>query len=72
MQVNQSLIVLRAKYPEIEVMEPECDDGNAIHAWNRFKRRIITKENYYRSHFTLPDDTVELFEDLLNIQICVL
>ena len=53
----------------MEVLEPECDDANAIHAWNWFKRRILTKENYYRNHFTLPDDTVELFEDFFNIQI---
>ena len=69
MQVNKSLSVLRAKYPEMEVLEPECDDANAIHAWNRFKRRILTKKNYYRNHFTLPDETVEFFEDLLNVQL---
>jgi len=69
MQVDRRLSVLRAKYPDMDVLEPECDDPNAIHAWNRFKHRILTKENYYRNHFTLPDDTIELFEDLFNIQV---
>jgi len=69
MQVNKRLSVLRAKYPQMEVLESECDDANAIHAWNRFKRRILTKESYYCNHFTLPEDTIELFEVLFNVQL---
>ena len=37
-QVDGRLSVLRAKYPNMVVLEPRCDDGNAIHVWNRFKQ----------------------------------
>ena len=67
-QVNKTPSILRAKYFEMEVLD-ECDDGNAVHAWNRFKRRFLTKENYCCNHFILPEDMVELFENLLNIQV---
>ena len=65
-QVDGRLSVLRAKYPNMVVLEPRCDDGNAIHMWNRFKQRVLTKENYYRNHFRLPPDAEELFEDMLG------
>ena len=44
-QVDGRLSVLRAKYPNMVVLEPRCDDGNAIHVWNRFMQRVLTKEN---------------------------
>ena len=34
-QVDGRLSVLRAKYPNMVVLEPRCDDGNAIHALSR-------------------------------------
>ena len=40
---------------------PRCDDGNAIHVWNRFKQRVLAKENYFR----LPPE--KLFEELFGI-----
>ncbi|WP_215897164.1 hypothetical protein, partial [Acinetobacter baumannii] len=46
MQVNQRLSVFRAKYPDMEVIEPECDDPNAIYAWDLFKHDILTRENF--------------------------
>ena len=66
-QVNGRLSVLRAKYPNMVVLEPRYDDGNAIHVWNRFKQRVLTKENYFRNHFRLPPDAEELFEDMFGI-----
>ena len=42
-QVDGRLSVLRAKYPNMVVLEPRCDDGNAIRVWNRFKQRVLTK-----------------------------
>ena len=34
-QVDGGLSNLRTKYPNLVVLEPRCDDGNAIHMWNR-------------------------------------
>ena len=68
-QVDERLSVLRAKYPNMVILEPRCDDGNAIHVWNRFKQRVLTKENYYRNHFRLPPDAEELFEDMFGILV---
>ena len=68
-KVDGRLSVLRAKYPNMVVVEPRCDDGNAIHVWNRFKQRVLTKENYFRNHFRLPPDAEELFEDMFGILV---
>ena len=66
-QVDGRLSVLRAKYPNMVVLEPRRDDGNAIHVWNCFKQRVLTKENYFRNHFRLPPDAEELSEDMFGI-----
>ena len=68
-QVDGRLSVLRAKYPNMVVLEPRCDDGNAIHVWNRFKQRVLTKKNYFRNHFRLPPDAEELFKDMFGILV---
>jgi len=68
-QVNERLSVLRVKYPDMLVLEPECDDPNAVHAWNRFKRGVLTRANYYRNHFNLPEEARELFEDVFSIRV---
>ena len=68
-QVDGRLSVLRAKYPNMVVLEPKCDDGNAIHVWNRFKQRVLIKENYFRNHFRLPPHAEELFEDMFGILV---
>ena len=41
---------------------------NAIHAWNRF-RTSLGKENWYRNHFSLPDEQREFFGDLFDIDL---
>ena len=63
------LNILRDKYPNMIVKEPECDDPNAVHCWNRFKTDILTKHNYYRNHFSLPEEVRELFEGMFNIDM---
>ena len=68
-QVDGRLSLLRAKYPNMVVLEPRCDDGNAIHVWNRFKQRVLTKKIYFRNHFRLPPDAEELFEDMFGILV---
>ena len=44
---------LKIRYANI-IEKGVCDDANAIHAWNRFRTSLV-KENWYRSHFSLPD-----------------
>ena len=34
----------------------ECNDPNAIHQWNRFKREVIKKPNYYKNHSRLTEE----------------
>ena len=68
-QVDGRLSVLRAKNPNMVVLEPRCDDGNAIHVWNRFKQRVLTKKNYFRNHFRLSPDAEELFEDMFGVLV---
>ena len=66
-QVDGRSSVLRAKYPNMVVLEPTCDDDNAIHGWNRFKQRFLTKENYYHNLFRLPPDAEELYRDVFSM-----
>ena len=42
---------LKLRYPKMEVID-KCDGPNAIHLWNRFKREVIKKPNYYKNHVT--------------------
>ena len=67
--LSKHLNILRDKYPLMIVKEPECDDPNAVHCWNRFKTDILTKQNYYRNHFSLPEEVQELFEDMFDIDM---
>ena len=69
MQLPGRTNVLRVKYPHMTVKEPSCNDGNAVHGWNRFKKDILHRDDYYRNNFNLPEDSRELFEDLFNILI---
>ena len=52
---------LQLRYQNMEVLD-ECDDPNAIHRWNRFKREVIKKPNYYKNHFRLTEKKQELLE----------
>ena len=47
----------------------ECDDPNAIHQWNRFKREVINKPNYHKNHFRLTEEKPELLETALDVTI---
>ena len=47
----------------------ECDDPNAIHRWNRFKRDMIKKSNYYKNHFRLTEEKRGLLETALDVII---
>ena len=67
--LSKHLNILRDKYPNMIVKEPECDDPNAVHCWNRFKTDILTKQNYYRNHFSLPEEVQELFEDMFDVDM---
>ena len=59
---------LKLRYPNMEVAD-ECDDPNAIHRWNRFKREVIKKPNYYKNHFSLTKEKWELLETALDVNI---
>ena len=67
--LKNQLELLRVKYPSMEVKEPKCKAANAIHFWNWFKRDILGKVNYYKNHFSLPEEHREFFEDLFDIEI---
>ena len=61
---------LRKKYPLMEVKEPQIEDANAIHRWNRFKEDYLQKDDYFRNHFTLLNgDAIEQFEKVFGIDM---
>ena len=47
----------------------ECHDPNAIHRWNRFKREVSKKPNYYKNHFRLTEEKQKLLETALDVTI---
>ena len=59
---------LKHRYPNMEVAE-KCHDPNAIHWWNRFKREVIKKPNYYKNHFRLTEEKRELLQTALDVTI---
>ena len=69
-QLAGRLRALKLRYPGMTKREPECDDGNAVHAWYRFKEDVLGRQNFHKNHFTLEDDdTKEFFEDLFGIDM---
>ena len=46
---------LKLRYPNMRVVD-ECNDPNVIHRWNRFKREVIKKPNYYKNHFSQTEE----------------
>ena len=52
----------------MEVVD-KCDDQNAIHRWNRFKREVIKKPSYYKNHFSLTKEKRERLETALDVTI---
>ena len=57
---------LKLRYTNMRVID-ECNDPNAICLWNRFKREVIKKPNYYKNHFNLTEEKRELFETALDV-----
>ena len=47
----------------------KCNDLNAIHRWNRYKREVIKKPNYYKNHFSLTKEKRALLETILHATI---
>ena len=46
-----------------------CEDPNAIHRWNIFKREVIQKPNYNKNHFSQMEKKRELLETVLEVTI---
>ena len=59
---------LKTRYSNMEVVD-KCDDPNAIHWCNRFKREVIKKSNYYKNHFNLTKEKRELLQTALDVTI---
>ena len=59
---------LKLRYPNMEVVD-KCDNPKAIPRWNRFKREVIKKPNYYKNHFSLTKEKRELLETALDVTI---
>ena len=55
---------LRNRYPDMVILG-ECDDGNAVHRWCRFKEDV----NFHRNHFNLDEEGRELFETAFDIAL---
>ena len=59
---------LKLCYPNMEVVD-KCDDPNAIHRSNRFKRELIKRPNYYKNYFSLTEEKRKLLETALDVTI---
>ena len=53
----------------MEVKEPKCEDANDIHCWNRFYKDLLWKANYYKNHFSFPEEHSEYFDGLFGIEM---
>ena len=53
----------------MKVKEPKCEDANAIHCFNKFKRDLVGKINYYKNHFSLREELRKFFEDFFDIEM---
>ena len=52
----------------MEVVD-KCDDPNAIHRWNSFKREVIKKPNYYKNDFRLTEEKRALLETASDVAL---
>ena len=68
MRLQKRINILRAKYPDMIIKRPEYDAANAVICWVRFKQ-YIGRENYHRNHFSLDEDSRDVFEDTFDIQM---
>ena len=59
---------LRLCYPNMELAD-KCNDLNAIHRWNRFKREVIKKAYYYKNNFSLTEEKQKFLENALDVTI---
>ena len=59
---------LKLSYLNSRVVD-KCNDPNAVHRWNRFKREVIKKPNYYKNHFSLMKEKRERLETVLDVTI---
>ena len=66
--LDKQIKTLRHRYPDMIVMEPVCDDANAIHTWNRFKKEWLKKRDYMGNNFILPDSARDEFARLFGIR----
>ena len=65
---DQSQIdLVKESYPNMVIIETDCDDANAIDCWNRFRNEHLTRDNYFRNHFSIPEDLLDLFEGLFVV-----
>ena len=55
---------LRNRYPDMVILG-ECDDGNAVHRWCRFKEDV----DFHRNHFNLDKEGRELYETAFDIAL---
>ena len=51
-QLEKHMRWLKLRHSNMEAVD-KCDDQNAIHRWNRFRREMIKKPNYYKNQFRL-------------------
>ena len=58
---------LRNRYSDMVILG-ECDDGNAVHRWCRFKEDAIV--DFHRNHFNLDKEGRELFETAFDMVRC--
>ena len=54
-QLENHKLWLKRRYPNMMVVD-DCNDQDAIGLWNRFKRKMIKKPNYYKNHFRLKEE----------------
>ena len=59
---------LRLCFPNMELAD-KCNDPNAIHRWNRFKREVIKKAYYYKNNFSLTEEKQKFLENALDVTI---
>ena len=59
--------LLKCRYPDMVEMGPVCEDANAIHCWNRFKKKWLGRTNWMGNQFILPDSAREEFARLFGI-----
>ena len=59
---------LKLRYPN-KTEAGRSADPNVIHRWNIFKHEVIEKPNYYKNHFSLPEEKRELLETILDVII---